>query len=126
MIPCISSTITFTAYNSELKSLFKKGKMPSVTRGIYGDPIDVDSVSLEHLEPHSLGGKTEISNLALANKFKNSKRGNNPLHWFLNWSMLEEYLSQFNFKIKGFNGFAYQDKIRKTCRRLGVKVDFYI
>ena len=126
MIPQIGSTISFTAYNSELKSLFKKGKMPSVTHGIYGDPIDADTVSLEHLEPHSLGGKTELGNLALANKFKNSKRGNNPLHWFLNWAMVEEYLSQFNFSIKGFDGFSYQDKIRKTCKRLGVKIDFYI
>ena len=108
-------------YSSILKDLFREGQMPSVTRGIYGHHIDNSSVSLEHLRPHSLGGRDTLSNFALANMIANSKRGNKPLPCFLNNEMLEEYLEQFNFEIKGkFNGFKYQEMIRKTCKDLGV------
>ena len=108
-------------YNSILKDLFREGKMPSVTKGIYGYDIDNVSVSLEHLKPHSFGGRSTLSNFALANMRANSKRGNKPLPYFLNNEMLEEYLAQFNFEIKGrFNGFRYQEMIRKTCKDLGV------
>ena len=40
-------------YSSPLKTLFKKGKLPSVTKGFYGGTLTKDTVSLEHLKPHS-------------------------------------------------------------------------
>lgn len=108
-------------YKSILKDLFRAGEMPSVTKGIYGNPIDNKSVSLEHLKPHSKGGRSCLSNFALANIDANVMRGNLPLPMFLNNEMLEAYLGQFNFNIKGiFNGYGYQDMIRRTCRELGV------
>lgn len=108
-------------YKSILKDLFKEGKMPSVKYGIYGNLIDDSNVSLDHLKPYSMGGRSTLSNFALAHSKANSARGNNPLPYFLNKEMLEAYLSQFNFEIKGkFNGFIYQDMIRHTCRDLGV------
>ena len=108
-------------YSSILKTLFKEGKMPSVTKGIYGYDIDNSTVSLEHLKPHSLGGKNTLSNYALANMRANSQRGNKPLPYFLNNEMLENYLAQFNFEIEGvFSGYKYQRMIRNTCRELGV------
>ena len=42
--------------------------MPSVKYGLYGGELNIDNVSLEHLKPHSWGGKTEWGNLALAEK----------------------------------------------------------
>ena len=108
-------------YRSILKDLFKEGKMPSVTTGIYGDFINSENVSLEHLRPHSQGGRNTLSNYALASIEANGKRGNKPLAMFLNNEMLENYLEQFNFNIRGvFNGYTYQDMIRKTCEGLGV------
>lgn len=119
--PVNRDNTNFTGYQHPLKTLFKKGKMPSVKRGIYGEKIDPDTVSLEHLKPHSWGGRTEYSNLALANKKTNTARGSKPLPDVLSWGMLERYLKQFNFKIKNiFNGYEYQEKIRNTCERLGV------
>ena len=95
--------------------------MPSVKYGIYGEKIGPDNVSLEHLKPHSWGGKTELGNLALADRSKNAARGSRPLAEALSWDMLEDYLNQFNFRIKNvFNGYEYQDKVRKTCESLGV------
>lgn len=112
----------FTGYQHQLKTLYKQGKMPSVKRGLYGGLLTVDNTSLEHLKPHSQGGKTEWGNLALAERKRNTARGSKPLANFLSWEMLEKYLAQFNFRISGlFDGFAYQDKIRATCRKLGVK-----
>ena len=108
-------------YKSILKDLFRQGEIPSVTRGLYGNKIDNSTVSIEHLLPHSLGGKDTLSNYALAHVQANVARGNNPLPYFLDSKMLDDYLSQFNFIIKGkFNGYVYQDMIRRTCKELGV------
>lgn len=95
--------------------------MPSVKYGLYGGELNIDNVSLEHLKPHSWGGKTEWGNLALAEKGRNTARGSRPLAEFLSWDMLEKYLSQFNFRIRNiFDGYQYQDRVRATCKKLGV------
>ena len=119
--PIKPNPLSFKGYVHPLKTLFKKGLFPSVTKGLYGGTITPSTVSLEHLKPHSSGGRTIYRNLALAEKFRNSVRGNRPLADFLSWEMLENYLQQFNFRIKGlFDGFAYQKQLRQTCRELGV------
>lgn len=108
-------------HKSILKDLFKQGRMPSVKKGIYGNTLVKGQLSLEHLNPISAGGQTVLSNLALADKRANELRGNKPLADFLTKDMLESYLSQFNFVIYGkFDGFEYQDMIRRTCAKLGV------
>ena len=117
-----NQNLSFTGYKHPLKTLFKKGLMPSVKYGLYETPINPSNVSLEHLKPHSWEGKTEYGNLALAGRDTNTARGSRPLAEVLTWDMLEKYLSQFNFRIKNvFNGYEYQDKVRKTCEALGVK-----
>lgn len=119
--PINSNQLSFKGYQHPLKTLFKKGQMPSVKYGLYGERINPDNVSLEHLKPHSWGGKTELGNLALADRKANAARGSRPLASYLSWDMLEAYLQQFNFRIKDkFNGYEYQDKIRTTCEQLGV------
>lgn len=116
-----SQQLSFKGYQHPLKTLFKRGQMPSVKYGIYGEAIGPNNVSLEHLKPHSWGGKTEYANLALADRHANSARGSRPLAEALSWDMLEAYLSQFNFRIKNiFNGYEYQEKVRRTCESLGV------
>lgn len=121
LIDPVNSNLSFKGYQHPLKTLFKKGQMPSVKFGLYGEPISPDNVSLEHLKPHSWGGKTEYANLALADKATNSARGSRPLADALSWEMLEAYLKQFNFRIKDkFNGYEYQEKVRQTCESLGV------
>lgn len=95
--------------------------MPSVTRGLYGEPITPKTVSLEHLKPFSWGGRTELANLALADKSVNSSRGSRPLKDVLTWEQVEHYCNQFNFRIKGvFDGYKYQELLKETCEKLGV------
>lgn len=116
-----SSNVSFCSYQNILKTLYKKGKMPSVTKGLYGETITPKNVSLEHLKPASWGGRTELANLALASQEANSARSSKPLKDVLSWEMLEEYLGQFNFRIKNlFDGHKYQALVRGTCEKLGM------
>ena len=57
-------------YQSALKTLFKEGKFPSVTRGFYGEIITPKNVSLEHLKPFSTCGRNDLNNLVNQGKIK--------------------------------------------------------
>lgn len=107
-------------YNSPLKTLWRKGKLP-VKYGFYGDVLTQSNVSLEHLLPHSKGGKTELDNLVLASKQKNEARGNADIKGFINNETIANYLSQFiGVKTKEFDGNKYILGIIKTLTNLGV------
>ena len=107
-------------YSHQLKTLYRQGKLP-VKYGFYGDRLTQKNVSLEHLKPHSKGGKTELSNLVLASKQKNQARGNVDIRNFANKETIIKYLSQFiDVKIKGFDGNKYINGIIKTLTILGV------
>lgn len=110
---------TFEGYKSRLKTLWKRGKLPSVKRGLYGDILTKDNLTLEHLKPHSQGGRTVLSNLALASYEKNSFRNDKPLKYFLTQEMVENYLKQFkNIYARGFSGNKYIEMLRKTFKEL--------
>ena len=106
-------------YSHQLKTLYRQGKLP-IRYGFYGDRLTQKNVSLEHLKPHSKGGKTELSNLVLASKQKNQARGNEDIRNFANKETIAKYLSQFiDVKIKGFDGNKYINGIIKTLTNLG-------
>ena len=107
-------------YSHPLKTLYIKGKLP-VKYGFYGDRLTQKNVSLEHLKPHSKGGKTELNNLVLASKQKNQARGNADIRNFANKETIIKYLSQFiDVKINDFDGNKYINGIIKTLTNLGV------
>lgn len=104
-------------YHSPLKTLFLKGKLPSVKKGFYGDILTPKNVSLEHLEPHCFGGKTNLTNLVLASKRNNQARGNDDIANYLDEKNVTEYLQQFiNVNVDGFNGNKY---IQGIIKKLG-------
>jgi hypothetical protein len=95
-------------YSSPLKTLWRKGKLPSVKYGFYGDRLTQRNVSLEHLKAHSKGGKTALDNLVLASKEKNNARGNEAINKFLEVDNMLRYLKQFrDIRIQGFDGNKY-------------------
>lgn len=101
-------------YKSPLKTEWLKGNMPTVTKGLYGGTLTKDNVTLEHLVPHSQGGRTTIKNLALAVDKNNFKRGAQPIENFLTKEMLDEYLEQFkNIKLPDFDGKRYIKSLQK-------------
>ena len=105
-------------YSSPLKTLFKKGKLP-VKYGFYGDRLTLKNVSLEHLKPHSKGGKTTLDNLVLASKEKNNLRGDKDIKDFLNIDAMTTYLCQFmGVKRRGFDGDEYIAGILRTIEEL--------
>lgn len=105
-------------YSSPLKTLYLKGHLP-VKYGFYGDRLDKNNVSLEHLLPKSKGGKTSLDNLVLASKNKNQLRGNRPISKFINLNAMQTYINQFqNIKHADFNGNAYIKGVLNTITRL--------
>lgn len=106
-------------YKSPLKTQWLKGNMPTVKKGLYGGKLTKKNVTLEHIVPHSQGGKTTIKNLALAVDENNFKRGANPLQNYLTKDMFEQYIDQFkNIKLPDFDGNRYIKQLSKTIEGL--------
>lgn len=76
-------------------NLWKRGKLPTVKVGIYGCKLDKKNLSREHVNPKSLGGSSDNSNIALGDRFINSKRGTRPLNEFTTFENVIAYLLQF-------------------------------
>lgn len=113
--------VSFKAQH-HLKTLWKKGLLPTVTKGFYGDELTIDTVSLEHLDPVSLGGRTIEENLVLASKRKNNARGNKPLYLYTTMGQAWEYLVQFvDVKVRGFDGNRYINRVMKKLKQLNIK-----
>ena len=113
--------ISFTGYNSPLKSEWRKGKFPTVRHGFYGDELTNENISLEHLQPHSKGGKTKLNNLVLASKEKNNIRGSKPIQNFVNKQTIADYLLQFiGIKTKKFNGDDYINGVITTLKDMHI------
>ena len=118
IIPPIQPYNPTFGYKHQLKTLFKKGKLP-VKYGFYGDELNKKNVTLEHLKPISQGGKTELKNLVLASADKNQERAARPLAEMIQWQYVGRYLEQFrDFKYENFDGNEYILKILKTIKEL--------
>lgn len=106
-------------YKHFLKTYYLQGKLPNVQKGFYGGELTKDNVTLEHLLPHSKGGKTSLNNLALSENIKNWQRSNKPLAEFFNKEAFEQYCEQFKeIKLPYFNGDEYIKQITNTIERL--------
>ena len=115
-------TISF-GYQHPLKTLWKKGLLPTVKKGFYGHELTMKTVSLEHLQPKSQGGKTSLDNLVLASKITNNLRGDKPLQLFIIKQKAIEYFYQFiNIKIKGFDGNKYIESALNKLSELNIKL----
>ena len=106
-------------YKSVLKTEWLKGNMPSVKLGLYGGELTKKNVTLEHILPHSKGGKTELPNLALAVNVNNWSRSNKPFKDYFDPEAINEYLEQFKeVDLPNFNGLKYIDGVTKVIKRI--------
>ena len=88
-------------------------------KGFYGGELTKDTVTLEHILPHSKGGKTVTNNLALSKDINNWNRSNKPLSDVFNKEIFEQYCEQFKgVKLPFFNGDEYIRQITKTVEKL--------
>ena len=108
---------TFT-YSNKLKTLFKKGLLPTVQYDIAGHRLTKKNVSLDHIIPKSKGGKSCTENYMLATRKFNWDRGNEPLMQWVTPENLIRYLNQFiGIRVKGFVGNEYIASVLKTLER---------
>lgn len=115
-------TSTPFGYNSILKKEWKAGRLPSVTKGLYGDRLTSKNLSVEHIQCKSEGGPSCLRNYALASKQKNWERGNRNIFEVLTIDMIRDYLKQFiGVRTKKFDGNKYIDMVVPTFEKLGFK-----
>lgn len=104
-------------YKWKVKSAFKKGLLPSVKVDVSGRKLTRDNATVDHIIPHSKGGRTADDNLMLASKEFNNLRGDRPLTDFITAKGLARYLEQFtDIKLQDFNGNEY---INSVLKRIG-------
>lgn len=114
--------ITFT-YSNILKTLYKRGKLPSVKYDISGRRLTKKNATLDHIKPKSQGGKSVLSNYMLATNEFNSLRGAKPITDFLTVEGLSRYINQFiGVVVDGFNGNEYVKMILKTIDEVRVEI----
>lgn len=111
-------------YSNQLKTLFKKGKLPSVKYDVSGRKLTVKNVTLDHVIPKSKGGKSRIENYMLATAEFNHLRGAKPLSDFLTIENLTRYINQFiDVHVDDFYGNKYIKNLLETlnlANKLGV------
>lgn len=109
-----TQTLSF-GYKWNVKSAFKKGKLPSVKVDASGRKLTADNATVDHIIPHSKGGKTTDNNLMIATKEFNNLRGDKPLTDFITAKGLARYLKQFaDVIVDGFNGNEYIKAVLRT------------
>lgn len=102
-----------------LKREFVKGKMPSVIHGIYGGILTPKNATLEHILPKSKGGKTVLSNLALAVDVNNWKRADKPLIEFFDKEAFDQYCEEMKqVNLPGLKGSLYVENLIKTVNEV--------
>lgn len=110
-------TVNF-GYSNQLKTLFKKGKLPTVQYDISGRRLTKKNVTLDHVIPKSKGGKSVTENYMLATAEFNHMRGNNPIQNYMTNPNLVRYLSQFmDVIVDGFSGNKYIKGLLKTLEK---------
>jgi len=111
-------TIIFR-YSSPLKTMYKRGKLPSVKYDFYGEVLTPKNCTLEHLKCRCYGGRTELKNLVLSTANKNQERGIRPLGEVLNWEHAGRYFEQFkDIKLNNFDGNKYIEMVLNTIKEL--------
>lgn len=118
-----SYNVNFT-YKHRLKTAWKNGEIPELIHDFYdGSLLSADTLTLEHLKPHSQEGKTSLSNLVLTSYANNMKRSNKDIRLFINKEAARQYLEEASkIKTKGINGESYVKSIINRLKSLGVEL----
>jgi hypothetical protein len=118
--PTFQGRYKMNGSNPDLKALWDRGKLPTVKYGFYGDKLDFNTVTREHLLPKSKGGTKRFGNIVLASKVKNNGRGNGDIRDFIDIEAAKNYLKQFLGLKEPIDGNRYVQAVQKTLKFLGV------
>ena len=104
---------TTFCYSHKLKTDFKKGRLP-IKFDLAGFELNKKNVTLDHVEPKSLGGESELSNYVLNTAWFNSLRSNQPMKDFVTKEMFYKWAKQFEgLNVCGVKGLDYVTMIYK-------------
>lgn len=110
--------ISNLTFNSKIKKLFKQGKL-KLDYGLYGERLTVENASDEHIICKCFGGKTIESNIALASKEMNNRRGCQPIEKFVTIEMVNAYIERvMQNNVRGYDLEAYCNGILKTFSKI--------
>ena len=105
-------------YSNQLKTLFLKGKLPSVQYDISGRKLTKKNVTLDHVIPKSKGGPSKMENYTLATYEFNQLKGNKPMKDFLTIENLSRYIKQFiDVHVDDFWGNKYIKGLLETLKK---------
>lgn len=105
-------------FNSKIKKLFKQGKL-KLDYGLYGERLTKENVSDEHIVCKCFGGQTVETNIALASKEMNNRRGCKPIQEFVTIEMVNAYIERvMKNNIKGYDIEAYCNGILNTFNKI--------
>ena len=105
-------------FNSKIKKLFKQGKL-KLDYGLYGERLTKENVSDEHIICKCFGGQTVETNIALASKEMNNRRGCKPIQDFVTVEMVNAYIERvMKNNIKGYDIEAYCNGILNTFNKI--------
>ena len=104
---------TTFCYSHKLKTDFKKGRLP-IKFDLAGFELNKKNVTLDHVQPKSLGGESKLSNYVLNTAWFNSLRGNKPMKDFITKEMFYKWAKQFEgLNVCGIKGTEYTKQIDK-------------
>ena len=102
-------------YKWKVKTAYKKGLIPSLKVDASGRKLTKENATVDHIIPHSKGGRTRDNNLMIATKEFNNLRGDKSLTDYITPKGLAVYLKQFiDIKLPDFDGNEYIKQILKT------------
>lgn len=102
-------------YKWKVKTAYKKGLIPSLKVDVSGRELTPKNATIDHVIPHSKGGKTIDDNLMVATKEFNNRRGCQPITECITARGLAAYLKQFiDVTLPDFDGNEYIKQILKT------------
>lgn len=105
-------------FNSKIKKLFKQGKL-KLDYGLYGERLTKDNVSDEHIICKCFGGQTVETNIALASKEMNNRRGCKPIQDFVTIEMVNKYIERvMQNNLKEYDIEAYCKGILNTFSKI--------
>lgn len=121
LVPDIKYPPIIFGYSSELKTLWKKGKLEGL-KSFTGE--ELKHASIDHILPKSKGGKNEIGNYVLTNCKENTARGNRNIDYYItaNEQGMLDYIKWFEtHKVEGFDCIGYIRKVINTINRVSEK-----
>lgn len=103
---------------SIIKTEWLNGNIP-LEKGFFGGKLDPENISLDHMQPKSKGGASNLGNYVITTAKNNGLKGDGDIFQYATKENTEAYFKVFeNCNIGNIKGADYLALISKTLRRL--------